>query len=166
MWQLVYPLSSFLAIFIIESFLEALNYHVVRPLDLTIGPWVCNKDIFDLDARIFTELQNWLVMKFEPRSVMMVFGKPKRCKISEMKSTTLWQNQPELHQFKCIDPFSEVSNGSTALQTVYSHGLLGKVPIKLPNSGSKQGTSHEGESSDTNANHFYITDIILHGIQP
>jgi hypothetical protein len=23
---------------------------------LTIGPWVCNRDIFDLDARIFTEL--------------------------------------------------------------------------------------------------------------
>jgi hypothetical protein len=25
-------------------------------LYLTIGPWVCNRDIFDLDARIFTEL--------------------------------------------------------------------------------------------------------------
>jgi hypothetical protein len=56
MWQLVYPLSSFLAVFIIKSFLEALNYHAVRPFDLTIGPWVCNRDIFDLDARIFTEL--------------------------------------------------------------------------------------------------------------
>jgi hypothetical protein len=56
MWQLVYPLSSFLAVFIIESFLEALDYHAVRPLDLTIGPWVCNGDIFDFDARIFTEL--------------------------------------------------------------------------------------------------------------
>jgi hypothetical protein len=56
MWQLVYPLSSFLAIFIIESFLEALDYHAVRPLDLTIGPWVCNRDIFDLDACIFIEL--------------------------------------------------------------------------------------------------------------
>jgi hypothetical protein len=52
----VYPLSSFLAVFIIESFLEALNYHAVRPLDLTIGPWVCNRDIFDLDTCIFTEL--------------------------------------------------------------------------------------------------------------
>jgi hypothetical protein len=39
-----------------ETFLEALDYHAVRPLDLTIGPWVCNRDIFDLDARIFTEL--------------------------------------------------------------------------------------------------------------
>jgi hypothetical protein len=56
MWQLVYPLSSFLAVFIIESFLEAINYHAVRPLDLTIDPWVCDKDIFDLDSRIFTEL--------------------------------------------------------------------------------------------------------------
>jgi hypothetical protein len=56
MWQLVYPLSSFLAVFIIECFLEAINYHAVRPLDFTIGPWVCNRDIFDLDARIFTEL--------------------------------------------------------------------------------------------------------------
>jgi hypothetical protein len=32
--------------------------------------------------------QNWLAVKFDPKSVMMVFGKPKRCKISEMKSTT------------------------------------------------------------------------------
>jgi hypothetical protein len=56
MWQLVYPLFSFLAIFIIKSFLEVLNYHAVRPFDLTIGPWVCNRDIFDLDARTFTEL--------------------------------------------------------------------------------------------------------------
>jgi hypothetical protein len=56
MWQLMYPLSSFLAVFIIESFIETINYHAVRPLDLTIGPWVCNRDIFDLDARIFTEL--------------------------------------------------------------------------------------------------------------
>jgi hypothetical protein len=56
MWQLMYPLSSFLAILIIKSFLEALNYHAVRPFDLTIGPWVCNRDIFDLDACIFTEL--------------------------------------------------------------------------------------------------------------
>jgi hypothetical protein len=29
---------------------------VVRPFDLTIGPSVCNRDIFDLDVRIFTEL--------------------------------------------------------------------------------------------------------------
>jgi hypothetical protein len=56
MRQLVYLLSSFLAVFIIESFLEAFDYHAVRPLDLTIGPWVCNRDIFDLDACIFTEL--------------------------------------------------------------------------------------------------------------
>jgi hypothetical protein len=56
MCQLVYPLSSFLVVFIIESFLEAINYHAVRPFDLTIGPWVCNRDIFGLDARIFTEL--------------------------------------------------------------------------------------------------------------
>jgi hypothetical protein len=56
MWQLVYPLFSFLAIFIVKSFLETLNYHAVRPFDLTIGPWVCNGDIFDLDARIFIEL--------------------------------------------------------------------------------------------------------------
>jgi hypothetical protein len=56
MWQFVYPLSSFLAIFVIESFLEAINYHAVRPLHLTNGPLVCNRDIFDLDARIFTEL--------------------------------------------------------------------------------------------------------------
>jgi hypothetical protein len=29
---------------------------------------------------------NWLAMKFDPKSVMMVFGKSKRCKISEIKS--------------------------------------------------------------------------------
>jgi low affinity Fe/Cu permease len=56
MWQLVYPLASFIAGFIIKSLLETINYHVILPLDLTIGPWVCNRDIFDLDARIFIEL--------------------------------------------------------------------------------------------------------------
>jgi hypothetical protein len=55
MWQLVYPLSSFLVVFIIEYFLEAINYHAVCPLDLIVGPWVCNRDIFDLVARIFIE---------------------------------------------------------------------------------------------------------------
>jgi hypothetical protein len=56
MWQLMYSFASFLAVFIIESLLEALNYHALRPLDLTIGSWVCNRDIFNLDARILTEL--------------------------------------------------------------------------------------------------------------
>jgi hypothetical protein len=56
MWQFMYPLASLLAVFIIESFFVAINYHAVRPLDLTIGPWVCNRDIFNLDARFFTEL--------------------------------------------------------------------------------------------------------------
>jgi hypothetical protein len=55
MWQLMYPLSSLLAIFIIESFLEALDYHAVRPLDLTVGSWVCNRDVFDFDVCIFIE---------------------------------------------------------------------------------------------------------------
>jgi hypothetical protein len=32
--------------------------------------------------------QNWLAVKFDPKSVMMVLGKLKRCKISEVKSTT------------------------------------------------------------------------------
>jgi hypothetical protein len=53
---IMYPLASFLAVFIIKSFLEAINYHDIRPLDLTIGPWVRNRDIFNLDARIFTQL--------------------------------------------------------------------------------------------------------------
>jgi hypothetical protein len=56
MWQLMYPFASLLAVFIIESLLEAINYHAVRPFDLSIGPWVCNRDIFNLDACIFTEL--------------------------------------------------------------------------------------------------------------
>jgi hypothetical protein len=55
-WQFVYPLASFLAIFFIESFLEAINYYAVSPLDLTISPWVCDRDIFNLDARVFIEL--------------------------------------------------------------------------------------------------------------
>jgi hypothetical protein len=89
MWQLVNPLSAFLAVFIIESFIEALDYHAVRPLDLTIGYWVCNGDIFDFVHVFSQNSQNWLAVKFDPRSMMMLFGKPKRCTISEMKSTTL-----------------------------------------------------------------------------
>jgi hypothetical protein len=42
--------------FHIESFLESLDYYAVRPLDLTVGSWVCNGDVFDFDACIFTEL--------------------------------------------------------------------------------------------------------------
>jgi hypothetical protein len=56
MCQLMYRLSAFLAVFIIESFLEPFDYHAVRPLDLTVGSWVCNRDIFDFNARILTEL--------------------------------------------------------------------------------------------------------------
>jgi hypothetical protein len=56
MWQLMYPFASLLAGFIIESLLEAVDYQTVRPFDLSVGPWVCNRDIFNLDACIFTEL--------------------------------------------------------------------------------------------------------------
>jgi hypothetical protein len=52
MWQLVYPFASLLAIFIIESLLEAIDYHTVRPFDLSIGPWLCNRNIFNLDAEL------------------------------------------------------------------------------------------------------------------
>jgi hypothetical protein len=52
----MYPFASLLAVFIIESFLEALDYHAVRPFDLSIGPWVCNRDIFNHDACILTKL--------------------------------------------------------------------------------------------------------------
>jgi hypothetical protein len=66
----------------------------------------------------------------------------------------VWQNQLELHRLKCADPFSEGSKDSTALQTELLRGLSGKVPIKPPNSGSKQGTSHEGESRETITDNF------------
>jgi hypothetical protein len=56
MWQFMYPFASLLAGFIIESLLEAVDYQTVRPFDLSIGPWVCNKDIFNLDACILVEL--------------------------------------------------------------------------------------------------------------
>jgi hypothetical protein len=80
MWQLVYSLSFFFAIFIIKSFLEALNYHVVRPFDLALG---CATETYLTSMHAFSQnSQNWLAVKFDPRSVMMVFGKPKRCKIS------------------------------------------------------------------------------------
>jgi hypothetical protein len=75
MWQLVYPLSSFLAVFIIESFLEVLG---------------CATETYLISMHVFSQnSQNWLAVKFDPRSVMIVFGKPKRCKMLEMESTTL-----------------------------------------------------------------------------
>jgi hypothetical protein len=52
----MYPFASLPAVFIIESLLKAVDYHVVRPFNLSIGPWVCNRNIFNLDARILTEL--------------------------------------------------------------------------------------------------------------
>jgi hypothetical protein len=52
----MYPFASLLAIFILESLLEAIDYHTVRPFDLSIGPWVCNRNIFNLNACILTEL--------------------------------------------------------------------------------------------------------------
>jgi hypothetical protein len=56
MWQLAYLFASLFAIFIIESLLEVIDDHAVRPFDLSIGPWVCNRDKFNLDACILTEL--------------------------------------------------------------------------------------------------------------
>jgi hypothetical protein len=56
MWQLMHPFASLLAIFIIKSLLEAVNDQAVRPFDLSVGPWVCNRDIFNFDASILAEL--------------------------------------------------------------------------------------------------------------
>jgi hypothetical protein len=56
MWQLAYPFASLFAVFIIESLLEAVDDHAVHPFELSIGPWVCNRDVFNLDAFILTEL--------------------------------------------------------------------------------------------------------------
>jgi hypothetical protein len=88
MWQLMHPFASLLAVFIIKSLLEAIDYQAVRPFDLSIGPWVCDRDIFNFVQAFSQNSQNWLAVKFDPKSVMMVLGKPKQCKISEMKSTT------------------------------------------------------------------------------
>jgi hypothetical protein len=56
MWQLMHPFASLLAVFIIKSLLEAVNYQAVRPFELSIGPWVCDRDIFNFDASILAEL--------------------------------------------------------------------------------------------------------------
>jgi hypothetical protein len=55
MWQLMYPFAPLLAIFIVESLVEAVDYQTVCPFNLSIGPWVCDRDIFDLDACILAE---------------------------------------------------------------------------------------------------------------
>jgi hypothetical protein len=51
----MYPFAPLLAIFIIESLLEAVDDQTVRPFDLSIGPWVRNRDILNLDACILAE---------------------------------------------------------------------------------------------------------------
>jgi hypothetical protein len=56
MWQLMYPFASLLAVFIIKSLLEAVDYQTIRPFDLSVGPWVSNRDIFNLDACVLAEL--------------------------------------------------------------------------------------------------------------
>jgi hypothetical protein len=56
MWQLMHPFASLLAICIIKSLLEAVDNQAVRPFDLSVGPWVCNRDIFNFDASILAEL--------------------------------------------------------------------------------------------------------------
>jgi hypothetical protein len=56
MWQLMHPFASPLAVFIIKSLFEAVDYQAVRPFDLSIGPWVCDRDIFNFDASILAEL--------------------------------------------------------------------------------------------------------------
>jgi hypothetical protein len=56
MWQFMYPFASLLAGFIIESLFEAVDYQTVGPFDLSIGPWVCNRDIFNLDVCVPAEL--------------------------------------------------------------------------------------------------------------
>jgi hypothetical protein len=51
----MYPFAPLLTIFIVKSLLEAVDYQTVRPFDLSIGPWVCDRDIFNLDACILVE---------------------------------------------------------------------------------------------------------------
>jgi hypothetical protein len=55
MWQLMYPFAPLLAVFVVESLLEAVDYQTVRPFHLSIGPWVCDRDIFNLDTCILAE---------------------------------------------------------------------------------------------------------------
>jgi hypothetical protein len=52
----MYPLALLLAIFVIKSFLEAVDYQAVHPFHLSIGPWVCDRDIFNFDASILAKL--------------------------------------------------------------------------------------------------------------
>jgi hypothetical protein len=56
MRQLMHPFASLLVVCIIKSLLEAVNDQAVRPFDLSVGPWVCNRDIFNLDASILAKL--------------------------------------------------------------------------------------------------------------
>jgi hypothetical protein len=56
MWQLMHPFASLLAVFIIKSLLKAVDYQAVRPFDLSIGRWVCDRDIFNFDASVLAEL--------------------------------------------------------------------------------------------------------------
>jgi hypothetical protein len=56
MWQLMHPFASLLAVLIIKSLLQAVDYQAVRPFDLSIGPWVCDRDIFNFDKSILAEL--------------------------------------------------------------------------------------------------------------
>jgi hypothetical protein len=51
----MHPFASLLAVFIIKSLLEAVDYQTVRPFDLSIGPWVCDRDIFNFNATILAE---------------------------------------------------------------------------------------------------------------
>jgi hypothetical protein len=64
MWQLMHPFASLLAVFVIKSFLEAVNYQAVRPFDLSIGPWVRDRDIFNFDASILAELSELVGREF------------------------------------------------------------------------------------------------------
>jgi hypothetical protein len=52
----MYPFASLLAGFIIKSLLEAVDYQTVGPFDLSVGPWVCNRDIFHLNVCVLAEL--------------------------------------------------------------------------------------------------------------
>jgi hypothetical protein len=45
-----------LIVFPIQSFLQRIKNHVVRPFSLSVSPWVCHRNILDNYASVIAEV--------------------------------------------------------------------------------------------------------------
>jgi hypothetical protein len=61
--QFLDPLASFCVSSVVQSLLESVKYHPIGALDLSVGPWMGDRDIPDVDPTVLAVLPELVVVE-------------------------------------------------------------------------------------------------------